>query len=216
MVKHRILIVDDHQIIIDGIEKIIQGEPDFYLLPSMNNGKEALNVINSIEVDVVVMDLDMPIMDGVEATRRIKKINPDIKVIILTMHNSPSVVKDLMKLGADAYLLKNSNKEVFVSTLRKVLNNEKYFQDVHSGVVTKSTESLTSSFEDKVKISDLTEREIEILKLICEGFSNKEIGEQLKISHRTVDTHRTNLMKKVEANNVASLIKFAFKNGLIS
>jgi len=153
----------------------------------------------------------MPEMDGIEATKQIKTHFPEVKIVILTMHDEQSLVKKLLEIGADGYILKNSSKTELEMAIRQIQSGKKHF----SSEVTMILLEEESPAEVNAQLKQLTEREIEILKLISEGLSNKEIGDQLFISHRTVDTHRTNLMKKLDVHNVAGLIRFAIKNGLV-
>jgi two-component system response regulator NreC len=137
---------------------------------------------------------------------------PEKKVLMLTMHDEKAMIKTMMEIGADGYLLKNSPKVELLKALESIANNETYFSDEVTSVLLQT---------DQVKsngklLADLTDREIEIIKLVSEGFSNKQIGEKLFISHRTVDTHRTNLMNKIEVHNVAGIVKFAIAHGLIT
>ena len=216
MKKIKILIADDHQLIIDGIKSLINNVPQFDLIAEANNGKEAVKIAKLINPDIVLMDIDMPIMNGIEATEKIKSFNPEIKIIILSMHNEKGLVKKLIRLGADGYLLKNSDQNELIEAISKVASGQQYFSpEVTMSLLNKETE-IKSSFKANSIISDLTDREIEILKLIAQGYSNKEIGEKLFISHRTVDTHRTNLMKKINVSNIAGIITFAIKNGFVS
>ncbi|MCD4746246.1 MAG: response regulator transcription factor [Bacteroidales bacterium] len=216
MKKIKILIADDHQLIIDGIKSLINNVPQFDLIAEANNGKEAVKIAKLINPDIVLMDIDMPIMNGIEATEKIKSFNPEIKIIILSMHNEKGLVKKLIRLGADGYLLKNSDQNELIEAISKVASGQQYFSpEVTMSLLNKETE-IKSSFKANSIISDLTDREIEILKLIAQGYSNKEIGEKLFISHRTVDTHRTNLMKKINVSNIAGIIRFAIKNGFVS
>ena len=215
---HSIILVDDHQLVLDGLVSIVRELSDFEILGSAINGKEGVDLIQTMNPDIVLMDIDMPIMNGLEATRRVKHQLPDIKVIILTMHNEASLIKKVMDIGADGYLLKNSDRDEFHAALNAVIAGKSYFSlDITRALLNQDTKrSLSFEDSDAVQLSKLTEREIDILKNIAEGLSNKEIGEKLFISHRTVDTHRTNLMKKLEVHNIAGLIKFAIKNGLIN
>jgi DNA-binding NarL/FixJ family response regulator len=210
-VEINVAIVDDHQLVIDGLRSLLENESGFQFKAHALNGEEALKLAANLKIDVFLMDIDMPVMSGIDATKRLKAEYPHIKVIILTMHDEKSIIKMLMDIGADGYLLKNSNREELVLAIRNVASGKKHFSsDV--------TMSLLQPDEPKHQgddLKELTEREIEILKLIAEGLSNKEIGEKLFISHRTVDTHRTNLMKKLEVHNIAGLIRFAIKNGLV-
>lgn len=215
-----IIIVDDHQLVQDGLKAIVSDIDDLEVIATAQNGKEAIDLVTNLQPELVLMDIDMPIMNGLEATRQIKS-NKELesKVIILTMHNEASLIKKVMDIGADGYLLKNADSEELINGLRTVLAGKAYFSSEVTQSLLHPNKSNKSAFEldpDTMNLSKLTEREIEILKLIAEGFSNKEIGEKLYISHRTVDTHRTNLMKKLDSHNIAGLIKFAIKNGLVS
>jgi two-component system response regulator NreC len=198
---------------------MVQEMNQFEIIGSARNGKEGAQLVEALSPDLVLMDIDMPIMNGLEATRRIKALDNNSRIIILTMHNEVSLIKKVMEIGADGYLLKNADRNEFCDALNTVSNGKPYFSVevtqslLHPEVCSKSNFDVDP---DSIQLSKLTEREIEVLKYIAEGFSNKEIGEQLFISHRTVDTHRTNLMKKLEAHNIAGLIKFAIKNGMVS
>ncbi len=215
----RIIITDDHQLILDGLRSIITGESDLHLLAEANNGQQALALCESLQPDMVMMDIDMPVMNGLEATIQIKKKFPSIRIMVLTMHDEAALIKRIMEVGADGYMLKNADQQELVSAIRKIAAGEKHFsekvlQALKDGKTDSSQFSLRPT--DSVLLSTLTEREVEILRLLAEGLSNKEIGDKIFISHRTVDTHRTNLMKKLDVHNVAGLIRFAIRNGLIS
>lgn len=211
----KVLIADDHQIIIDGLKSLISAEKSIELVGEASNGKEAIDLLKLITANVVILDINMPVLNGIETMKRIKSDFPEVKVIILSMHNESSLIKNLIEIGTDGYLLKNCDQDELIEAIHKVGSGQKYF----SSEVTLSLLNKNSGMKSTVKtdpiLSNLTEREIEILKLITQGLTNKEIGEQLFISHRTVDTHRTNLMKKLELNNIAGLIRFAIKNGFV-
>jgi len=212
-----LVIVDDHQLVLDGLVSIVKEMDDFKIIGSACNGKEGLELVKALRPDLVLMDIDMPVMNGLEATRRIKSEVDDSKVIILTMHNEASLIKKVMDIGADGYLLKNSDRQEFRDALCSVSKGKSYFSAEVTQSLLHPDQQKKSTFEidpDTIQLSKLTEREIDVLKQIAEGLSNKEIGDKLFISHRTVDTHRTNLMKKLEVHNIAGLIKFAIKNGL--
>lgn len=207
----RIAIADDHQMVIDGLTSILQNLEGVELKGQANNGREIIRLVENLKIDLVFMDIDMPEMDGIEATKQIKTHFPEVKIVILTMHDEQSLVKKLLEIGADGYILKNSSKTELEMAIRQIQSGKKHF----SSEVTMILLEEESPAEVNAQLKQLTEREIEILKLISEGLSNKEIGDQLFISHRTVDTHRTNLMKKLDVHNVAGLIRFAIKNGLV-
>ena len=209
----RIVIVDDHQIIIDGLKSVIKNTNDIVVVGEANNGREAIRLLDILKVDVVLMDIDMPVMNGIEALKVIKTNSKSVRVIILSMHQEAIMIKNLIGIGADGYLLKNTNQDELIEAIRKVAGGKPCFS---SGVtLSLLNETMNNSKNAGLQTEVLTDREIEIIKLIAEGFSNKEIGSKLFISHRTVDTHRTNLMKKLNTNNIAGLISFAIKNGLV-
>jgi DNA-binding NarL/FixJ family response regulator len=209
----KVLLVDDHQIIIDGLKSLLQNNDDIIVAGEANNGRETLRILGILKVDVVLMDIDMPVMNGIDALKEIKRTLPAIKVIILSMHQEAGMIKSLMAIGADGYILKSTSHDELIGAIRKVAAGQPYFStEVTLSLLNNSQNNLSST---KQPVEMLTDREEEILKLIAEGFSNKEIGNKLFISHRTVDTHRTNLMKKLNANNIAGLISYAIKNGLV-
>lgn len=215
MSQINILPVDDHQLIIDGLSSLIRTDSSLHLVGYANNGAQAVQTVSTIKVDVVLMDVDMPVMNGLDATQKIKSNHPEVKIIILTMHDEKSLVKRFMEIGADGYLLKNSDKDELINAIKEVYNGKKHFPEELLRGPEKETRQVVNSSSNAVILSQITEREIEIMKLIAQGYSNKEIGDKLFISHRTVDTHRTNIMKKLEVNNIAGLIKKAFELQII-
>ena len=208
MNKINVLLTDDHQLIIDGLKSLLKDQEDINVSAEANNGREALRILSFLPVNVVLMDIDMPVMNGIETLKEVKKQYPDVKVIILSMHSEAGMIKSLIDLGANGYLLKSCTQDEVVSAIRKVAASQSYFSTV-------VTMALLKPANQEQKTEILTERETEILKMIAAGFSNKEIGDKLFISHRTVDTHRTNLMKKLSVNNIAGLISYAIKNGIV-
>jgi len=216
MSKIKILLADDHQIVLDGLKSLLSDIDDFEVIGAVSNGKDAVDFIATKEKpDIAVLDIDMPVMNGINATREIKKNFNGVRVLTLSMHNEKGVIQTLMDAGADGYILKNSSREELEKGIRAICRGETFFStDVTMSLLNQSTE-ITANNELPEEVKDLTEREVEILKLVAEGYSNKEIGERLFISHRTVDTHRTNLMKKMDVHNVAGLIRIALKSGLV-
>lgn len=209
-----ILIADDHQIVIDGLKNILTNVSGIRVAATAGNGKEAIEICTSLKIDVILMDIDMPEMDGIEATKRLKQKFSGIKILVLSMHNEKGIIQEVINAGADGYLLKNTNQTELIGAIKKVCSGEKYFSsDVTLTLINNSASNQTEN--NKHLVSNLTEREIEIIQLIAEGLSNKEIGDKLFISHRTVDTHRTNIMKKIDVHNVAGLIRFAINNNLV-
>lgn len=211
MSKINILLTDDHQIIIDGLKSLLKNSEEINVSAQANTGREALRILGILSIDVVLMDIDMPVMNGIEALKEIRKHYGDVKVIILSMHKEAGMIKSLIELGANGYLLKSCPQDELIGAITKVATGQSYFStDVTLALLNPAG---TSNPDKKNEL--LTDRETEILKLIVAGFSNKEIGDQLFISHRTVDTHRTNLMKKLDVNNIAGLISYAIKNGIV-
>jgi len=195
--------------VLDGLKSLINSQDDIEVVSTAITGLDAIRQLEVLKVDIVLMDIDMPEMNGIDATKVLKKDYPDLKIIILTMHDEKSIIQLLMDIGADGYILKNATQEELLQGIKQVKSGKKHFSpDVTIALLRNDIESSKVSH-------DLTSREVEILTLIAEGFSNKEIGDKLFISHRTVDTHRTNLMKKLEINNIAGLIRYAIKHSLV-
>lgn len=216
MNEKRILLVDDHQLIIDGLKGFFENHATYKVVGEANDGEEAIRITPALMPDVILMDVEMPKITGIQTCEEIKRTYPQCKVIIVSMHQEKELIKKLVERGADGYLLKNASRDEVLKAIDTVVSGESYFSnDVTLSLLNKAKQSENGGFSTaNEQLQELTEREIEIIKLVAEGMTNKEIGETLFISHRTVDTHRTNLMKKLDINNVAGLIRFAFKNGL--
>ncbi len=209
----KVLITDDHQIILDGLQSLLKDSAQIMVIAEARNGREALQHLTHLTPDVVLMDIDMPVMNGIEALKEIRKSYPAIRVIILSMHSEAGMIKSLMDLGANGYLLKSCSREELCNALVTVANGHSFFS-------TDVTLSLLKPNQGNVSLGStqteaLSDRETEIIRLIAAGFSNKEIGEKLFISHRTVDTHRTNMMKKLNVSNIAGLISYSIRHGLV-
>ena len=208
--KH-ILLVDDHALVTDGIRALIGNEAGIHIVGEARNGHEALKMLRLLRIDLVLMDIDMPELNGIETAKIIRKENLDKKIIMLTMHDEKAMIRQLQDIGVDGYLLKNSSRAELLKAIDAVFRNETYFGEAVQAVLLKEEDT-----SDNRALSELTEREIEIIRLIADGLSNKEIGEKLFISHRTVDTHRTNLMTKLGLHNVAGIVRFAIQHKLIN
>jgi DNA-binding NarL/FixJ family response regulator len=199
-----------------GIRALIDKSKDIVISGEAANGEEALEKIEVNIPDLVLMDMNMPVMNGVECTRIIKEKYPNVKVLILTMHDDEGYVFDMLDAGADGYILKSTSRDELLFAIRKVVNDEMYIgSDVSVSMLSKFRTN--KSGEDTKPIDvDLTEREIDVLKLIAEGFTNTEIAEKLFTSIRTVETRRKKLLEKTGTSNTATLIRFALKNKIIS
>lgn len=204
MNKIKIVVADDHKLIRDGITTLLRMDEQFEVIGEANDGVELIKLLDSSLPDVVLVDITMPNMNGIEAVARLKKINPNLRFIILTMHEEGDYVMKSIQSGAHGYLLKNSDFEELQKAIRTVAAGGKYFNSVISNLM---IENLSSTTEPKGEKPDLTPREIEVLKEVAEGLSTKMIADKLSISSRTVETHRVNMMKKMVAHNTAELIK---------
>jgi two-component system nitrate/nitrite response regulator NarL len=205
-----ILIVDDHQLMIDGIKSALDSEENFKIIGHANNGLEAISLCENTRVDLILMDVSMPVMDGEEATKKISQMYPATKVIAITMHDDILHLNKMIKAGAVGYLLKSAKKEELVKAINLVLNGEKYFSsDI------KIVDKVQEDFETEFLDLKLTEREVEIIAFISKGKSSPEIAQELNISTRTVEKHRANIMDKVGVNNISGLLRYAFAHGII-
>lgn len=207
-----ILIVDDHKIVRDGIITMLEDYDEIHAIKEASSGEEAIELCNS-DIDLVIMDLNMGEMGGIEATKRIRDLYPDVKVLALTMMRDDQKIRDMVKAGAAGYIFKNSGIEDLVDAIETVMRGELYFSDqaVYSLIMNKPGEE-----KEKVhEATDLTEREVEVLDLICREYTNPEIAEKLYISVRTVDAHRRNLLQKTGARNTAGLVRYAIKHNLL-
>lgn len=211
-----IIITDDHEIVRDGIIAMLEDYEHIEVVGEAENGKKVVSLIEDHqgnEIDLIIMDLNMNEMGGIEATRQIKKRFPEIKILALTMMKDEEKIREMIEAGASGYIFKNSGVEELVEAIEKVVNGELYFSDeaVYS-IITRKRED-----KDKGEAgeADLTERELEVLELICKEFTNAEIAEKLYISVRTVDAHRRNLLQKTGARNTAGLVRYAMKHNLL-
>jgi DNA-binding NarL/FixJ family response regulator len=217
MEKINILVVDDHKIVRDGILSLLQDEPDICVISQAENGKDALEKIPKVSPHLVLIDISMPVMNGIDCTREITKKYPEIKVLALTMLNELEHIKNMLSAGAGGYLLKNSGKEELVTAIKTVVAGQNYFstevKDMIMMEMVKKKSSPGKIIGEKVP---LTSRELDILELILQEFTNQEIADKLFISVRTVDAHRRNLLEKTGARNTAGLVKFAIENHLFA
>lgn len=207
-----IILVDDHKIFRVGLEVLLNGIPDFKVTGSYGDGKSMIEGLKSEKPDVVFMDIKLPDKDGIILTRCIKKKYPNVKIIALTMFGEIEYFNEMIDAGADGFLLKNTDLKELEEAVSKVVNGGTYFAREfrgHLNVIMNNKKALNKDIQ-------LTERELEVLGLICEGYSNSEIAKKLFISIHTVDGHRRNLISKTGVKNAPNLVMFAIKNGLIT
>lgn len=211
--KIKLMIVDDHQMFIDGIKALLRKETAFRFIAEANSGEDALEKLAAEQPDILITDISMPGMNGKELITRVKALNPDIKILVLSMHGEADVISDIMMHEAEGYILKNTGRKELSMALNKIVRGGTHYSEEVLLALTKKIK--TEQQKDK-SIHQLTEREIEIIKLILQEYSNDEIAEKLFISYRTVETHRKNINKKTEAKTVVGLIKFALQNDIAS
>jgi DNA-binding NarL/FixJ family response regulator len=211
MDKIRIIIADDHQLFRNGLKILLNSFPDFEVIGEASNGEEFLKLMKSVTADIALMDINMPEMDGIEATRKGIKMSPDINIIALSMYDEEEYYYKMVDAGAKGFILKDSDISEVRDAILTVVKGGSYFsQELLYHVIQKIKHR-----EHESKSANLSKREKEILFKICEGLSNQEIAETLFISKRTVDKHRANLLGKTNSKNTASLILFAIRNKLI-
>lgn len=219
MAKKIILgIADDHRLFREGLISIFRQYPAIEVVMEAANGQELLDKIAAAATlpEVVLMDLDMPVLDGIKTTEILKKTYPQIKVLVISMHNQDQIILKMLDLGANGYLLKDAEADELIRAIETVKAKDYYFNDYINHVLLKNVKE--KSNYSKVTLQNhetLTSRELEILKLICAGDSSNEIAEKLFIGKRTADFHRQNLLEKLKVKNTASLIVYATKNGLV-
>ena len=212
----RLVLADDHAMLREGLKSLIAKEPDFEVVGEADNGKAIAELARKTGAHIVVMDVAMPDLNGIEATRKLVKISPNVKVVVLSGHANGEFVREMLKAGASAYVLKSRAYEELVRAIREVVKGKKYLSpDIAQGVVDAYVE-ISSSMSANPAFVTLTDRERESLQLIAEGKSTKEVADFLGVSVKTIETHRHNIMEKLNLHSVAELTKYAIREGLTS
>ncbi len=211
--KTRVMLTDDHELVRAGLRRILEAQPDLLVCGEEADGESALRTLKTLKPDMLVLDLSMPGLDGFEVLRRAKKAQPELKVLVLTMHANPEYVQRAITEGADGYLLKDSAVQDLVAAIEAVSEGRAYYSPQ---IQSRLAEILRAGKETEPRPLDvLTDREREVLKLVAEGLATKEIAGRFDISARTVETHRANIMRKLDLRSVARLTQFAIREGLV-
>ncbi len=210
-----IILADDHRVMVDGLRFLLDSESDIEIVGEANNGQQAVKIALEKKPDIVIMDIAMQDMNGIEATRQIKKENPKIKVIALSMHSERQIVVGILRAGASGYLLKSSTSTELIEAIRTVYGGGKFISQKISDVVLQEISDISMNLEE-IGFDRLTYRECEIVQLISKGNSTKQIAELISIRPKTVESHRANIMKKLDIHNLPELTKYAIRVGLTS
>jgi DNA-binding NarL/FixJ family response regulator len=217
MGKINIFLVDDHQLIRDGIKALLNGVEGINIVGEASSGKELFLKLNELRPDILILDISLPDISGIDITRTITEDYPTIRVLILSMYTDEHFILNAVKAGARGYLPKNTTRDELLEAIVAIYNGDEFFGESISRIILKSyvrKAKEEESLPQKTQVN-LTSREIEILKLVAEGFINKEISNHLDISIRTVETHKNHIMKKLEMKSIVELIKYAIRNKIV-
>lgn len=215
MAQMSVLIADDHEIVRYGISTYLASSEDIKVIGEASTGKECVELFKEKRPDVCLLDIGMPDKNGIEIAHTIRQLDANTKILILSMHINKQILSDALEADINGYLLKNTDKADILNGIRAIMKGQQVYSDPISDLMKESFLNRSSQKHGRDK-NGLTNREHEILELIVKGFTSKEIAEKLYISPRTVDTHRANLMEKLELNNIAELVRYAIKNELVS
>lgn len=213
--KKTIALVDDHSLFRKGLLSLLNEDPNLNVIIEASNGKELLEALRQKQPDVVLLDLEMPVMDGAETAGLIRQKYPQIKIIILTMHNEEGLIINLLERGVNGFLPKDTDIEVVVDAVYSVIESGYFFNDRISRTLVKKLAS-AHKISPFFKSSALTDREIEVIQYICKELTNKQIADKLCLSPRTIDTYREKILEKTGAKNTAGIVMYAFKHNLIN
>ena len=213
--KIKLLVADDHRVLLDGLVSLLKKEKNFDVAATAENGRQVIELVSSNDYDICLLDISMPEIDGMEASKWISKNKPGTKIIILTTHDEEEIISELVHIGVSGYLLKSCTRQELVKAINRVMNGKLYFGD-------EVNEAIMQGYANEIgrkKTTDetvlLTLREKEIVQLLAKEYTNDKIAAELQISYRTVETHRKNIMQKTKASNLAGLLKYAYGNGML-
>ncbi|HEY7779934.1 MAG TPA: response regulator transcription factor [Ktedonobacterales bacterium] len=211
----RVLLADDHTILRAGLRMMLNAQPDMEVVGEASDGRQAIAEAQRIQPDVILMDITMPELNGIEATRQVKRLLPGVRVLVLTMHENEEYLFQVLRAGASGYMLKEVADTELLNAIRLVNRGSVYLSSSAQSMMVGDYLQRVRTGEERDSYSELTEREREILKLVAEGYTNNQIGERLFISPKTVDTHRTHVMDKLNLHSRAELVKYAMRRGLL-
>ena len=214
--KHKIIIADDHRILREGLRALLSSDPELEVVGEAEDGQKAIRVVEKFKPGLVLMDLSMPRMNGMDAIKEIKKRSPETKILVLTMHKTDEYILATLQAGADGYVLKDCTNVELRMAIKNVLSGKFFMSPGISGKVIEGYLQNKRNLKPSTSWDTLTSREKGILKLIAEGYKNKEIANFLCISVKTVEKHRGNLMKKLDLHNASALTALAIEKGLVS
>ena len=209
--KIRTLIADDHSMFIDGLKALLNRDKKVEVIGEALNGAEAYDIICKSPIDLLITDINMPVMNGIELTKKVKENFPHIKVLVVTMYNDREIVSEIVMAEADGYILKNANRDEFLTAINKLADDSTYFSNEILSIM---LEKVKKEKKQENELRNLSNREIEILKFIMKEYSSEDIAKKLFISKNTVDTHRKNILEKTQIKTLVGLCKFAFRNDL--
>ena len=209
----KIILADDHQLFIEGVRTVLEEIKDVQIIATVNNGAELMEKFRVTDADLVMLDLNMPKLDGLQCLKEIKSMRPQTKVLVLTNYSQPELMEEVRHLKADGFLIKNSTASELRDSVTKIIAGEKVFSTGSSGSI---LDESSYFFDDFLKKFKLTRREVDIIRFVCREFSSKQIAAELHLSEFTVNTHRKNIQRKLNVKNVAGLVSFAKEHHLVN
>lgn len=211
----RVLMADDHTLFRKGMSLMVKSFPGIGKVKDVENGQLAIDILGKEKFDILLLDLEMPVLDGWETARKVVSRYPDVHIIMISMHDSLGLISELIEIGVHSYLLKNAEPEEVQKAIRSVLNNDFYYNQLVSKALHETFQNGKMPRPSYIDRNELTKREMEILELICQELTMKEISDELVVSEQTIQTHRKNMMKKTGAKNAVGLVKWAIKEKVI-
>jgi len=212
----RIIIADDHGVLRAGLRALLSAESELEVIEEATNGEEALKLAKELQPDIVLMDISMPGASGIDVTRRLKQIMPDVRILILTVHEDEGLLQEAIQAGASGYIVKRAVESELIDAIRAVWRGDLYVHPTMTRALFKEMSAPASASNKDAPVEALTPREVDVLQLIAQGYTNRQMADMLSISVRTVESHRSNLMGKLNMHSRVELVRYARENDLIS